>query len=219
MRGARGGLAALALVAAGGAAAPAAAHITIAPGASRPGDLQRYRVLVPTEEDSDVLSVDMRMPPGFTFVLVEQKAGFSARVVRKNDAVSEIRWRGRVPPEAFAELRFIARNPVKPGQLAFKAVQRYANGSVARWIGPPDAESPAPVVELSETATPVDIVSTDGEKLPTAAATPAAATTGAKGDADEAGDPDRDGLTLGLAIGGLVLGAAGVALGARRKAG
>ena len=52
----------LALLAALLLAAPAAAHVTVQPAASRPGDLQRYTVLVPNEEDSPTTSVAMRVP-------------------------------------------------------------------------------------------------------------------------------------------------------------
>ena len=33
--------------------------------------------------------------------------------------------------------------------LTFKALQTYSSGEVVRWIGPPDAEEPAPQVTLT----------------------------------------------------------------------
>ena len=37
----------------------------------------------------------------------------------------------------------------KPGaKLTFKALQTYEGGEVVRWIGPPDADEPAPQVTL-----------------------------------------------------------------------
>ena len=198
----------LALLAALLLAAPAAAHVTVQPAASRPGDLQRYTVFVPNEEDSPTTSVAMRVPEGVDFLLVEAAAGWDARVVRRGDVISEIRWTGGdVPPGGYAELHFLARNPVEQGAVAFPAVQTYGSGSVARWIGPADGDNPAPRVELSETATPVDVVSTHGEAQP---AEPGPATAARAPEAASS----RDGLTLGVAIAGLVaaLGALGVTL-------
>jgi hypothetical protein len=120
-----------------------------------------------------------------------------------------------VPPGGYAELHFIARNPVRVGPVAWKALQRYDDGSVVRWIGSADSEQPAAVTTLSEDAVPVDVVSTHGESAPAAsggaAGAPARAATA---------EPGRDGLTLGLAIAGAVLGAAALALAlVRRRAG
>ena len=40
--------------------------------------------------------------------------------------------------------------PNEPGKaLTFKALQTYSNGEVVRWIGPPDADEPAPQVTLT----------------------------------------------------------------------
>ncbi len=189
-------------------AAPAAAHVTVQPGASRPGELQRYTVFVPTEESSATTGVAIRVPKGVDFLLVESTPGWASKVVRKDDAVSEVHWtKGKVPPDHYAELHFIARNPVGQGEATFPAVQTYASGSVVRWIGGADSDHPAPHVDISESATPVDVVSTHGEAVPTGTATGAAKTTAA----DAAADTDaRDGLTLALAIVALVVALAGL---------
>jgi uncharacterized protein YcnI len=191
----------------GAAAAPgAAAHVTVQPAASRPGELQRYRVVVPNERASGTTTgVDLRLPPGITFALAEQVAGWRVRVVRRGSAISELRWRGgRVPPDGYAELRFIARNPVRTGPVDWKALQRYSDGSTVRWIGSAESETPAAVTTLSEDAAPVDVVSTHGESAPAgASAAPASSAPAGSG---------RDGLTLALAVGGLLLGAAAMGL-------
>jgi uncharacterized protein YcnI len=184
----------------------AAAHVTIQPAASRPAELQRYRVIVPNERSSSTTEVDLRLPDGVTFALVEQVAGWRTTVVKRGSAISELRWRGGpVPPDGYAELRFIARNPVKTGPIVWKALQRYDDGAIVRWIGNADSDSPAPVTTLSEDAVPVDVVSTHGEVAPRSPATPAAA-----GQAASTGG--RDALTVALAIVGALLGAAALAL-------
>ena len=193
----------------------AAAHVTVQPAASQPAQLQRYRVIVPNERASSATTgVDVKLPAGVTFALTEQLAGWRARIVKRGNAISELRWRGGpVAPGGYAELRFIARNPVRLGPITWKALQRYDDGTVVRWIGGAGSETPAPVTTLSERAAPVDVVSTHGEGAP--AASGAAATTTTNSD-----DGGRDGLTLALALVGALLGAAALALAltSRRRA-
>jgi uncharacterized protein YcnI len=190
----------------GAIAAPgAAAHVTVQPAASRPADLQRYRVIVPNEKATATVGVDLKLPAGVTFALAEQVAGWRVKIVKAGSAISQLRWRGGpVPPGGYAELRFIARNPVKLGRVQWKALQRYADGSVVRWIGAAGSDFPAPATTLSESAVPVDVVSTHGE----AAAAPS---TAAVAVVDE-GDTERDGLTLAIAILAALLGTAALAL-------
>jgi uncharacterized protein YcnI len=197
-----------AALALGAIAAPgAAAHVTVQPAASRPADLQRYRLLVPNERESDATTgVDLRLPTGVTFALVETAPGWRTSSVKRGSEFSELRWRsGRIAPGEYAALHFIVRNPVKIGPVAWKALQRYADGTIVRWIGSPGSDQPAPVTKLSEDAVPVDVVSTHGEQTPAASAPARASTT-----ADKASG-GRDGLTLAIAILAAALGA--VALG------
>jgi uncharacterized protein YcnI len=210
----RQGLRVGALAVALGAALPAAgasAHVTLQPPQGRPADLQRYRVIVPNERESQATTgVDLKLPAGITFALVESVAGWHTKVVKRGSAIAELRWRGgRVPPGGYAELHFIARNPVRTGTIAWKALQRYSDGSVVRWIGSPSSDQPAPTTRLSESATPVDVVSTHGEATLAATrggtAAPAAAASSSSSDG-------RDGLTLGIAIAAAVLAAAALGL-------
>jgi uncharacterized protein YcnI len=191
----------------------AAAHVTLQPTAGRPADLQRYRVIVPNERESQATTgVDLRMPAGITFALVESVAGWRTQVVKHGSEIAELRWRhGRVPPGGYAELHFIARNPVRTGAIVWKALQRYDDGSVVRWIGSPTSDQPAPVTQLSETATPVDVVSTHGESEPIA-------TGGGDTAPSRNGDGD-DGLALAVAIAAAVLAAGALGLQLRRRRG
>jgi uncharacterized protein YcnI len=157
-------------------AAPASAHVTLQPAASRPAELQRYTVYVPTERKAATTGVRVRVPAGVDFALVEPVPGWTATVVRQGDRIAELRWSGgRVAPDQYAELHFIARNPVRAGTVTWPALQTYADGKVARWIGSPDSDEPAPRVGVSESAPVVDAVSTHGQAQPKAAAAPAPA--------------------------------------------
>jgi uncharacterized protein YcnI len=203
-----------AAVALGALVAPgAAAHVTVQPAASRPAELQRYRVIVPNERESgSTTGVDLRMPKGITFALVEAAPGWTTKVVRSGGEISELRWSGGdVRPDGYAALYFIARNPVRVGPIAWKALQRYSDGSVVRWIGSADSDTPAPVTTLGEDALPVDVVSTHGESEP--AATSAGASPAPVKEAAASGG-GRDGLTLAIAA--ALLGAAALGLTLRR---
>ena len=191
----------------------AAAHVTLQPPVGRPADLQRYRVIVPNEQAAHATTgVDLRLPAGMTFVLVESAPGWRTQVVKRGGAMAELRWRGgHVAPDGYTELHFIARNPVRTGALVWKALQRYDDGGVVRWIGSAGSDRPAPVTRLSESAVPVDVVSTHGEALPAAASATRATAAAA--------EPGRDGFTLGLAILGALLGACALAASVRRTRG
>jgi uncharacterized protein YcnI len=201
---ARRGLLALALTAAG--APPAAAHITLEPASGRPGDLQLYRLLVPNEGDNDTIAIRVRVPAGVDFALIGTAPGWQTRLVRAGNRIAELRWSGgRIHPDGFGMLTFIARNPVREGPIAWKAIQRYEDGTVVRWIGSADSDEPAPVVRLSERAVPRDVVSVHGEASPTARI---AAPGGKSSDGD---------APTGLAIAALVIGAAGLAAAVSRS--
>ena len=66
----------------------------------------------------------------------------------------------RIPPDQYDSFQFIARNPVREGELEWKVIQRYTDAT-DRWIGPPDSENPAARTTISETATPVDAINTE----------------------------------------------------------
>jgi uncharacterized protein YcnI len=222
---ARGALAGLAAAAA--LAPAAAAHVVVLPAASRPADLQLYRVIVPNEmQDADTTRVELKLPAGIDFALVDQIPGWTGKLVRAGGQPDRIVWSGgKVPPDGYAELRFIARNPVQTGTVAFKALQTYSNGQVERWIGAPDAEKPAAQVRLAEDATPQDVVAVNGGEAapsgsPGTSATPAATPAAGAANAESAasGDGGRDTLTFVLALVALVVALVAAGAGIARAA-
>ncbi|MEA2254965.1 MAG: hypothetical protein QOG35_1010 [Solirubrobacteraceae bacterium] len=217
----RGGPRALALAAAASAiaASAASAHVTIAPAASRPADLQRYRLLVPNEstDGKATTGVDVQLPPGITFALADAQPPWKVALVRRGGEIAQIRWSGgSIPVDGYGELEFIARNPVRAGAATFKTLQRYAGGEVVRWIGSPDSDTPSPTVQITERAVPQDVVSVHGGKAPAsgpAASAPAAAGADARGGSSTTATAA---LIAGLLA--LVVAAASLALAVRRRA-
>jgi uncharacterized protein YcnI len=161
------------LAAASALALPAAAsaHVTLQPSTAPAGGFARVDVRVPNErDDSATTKVDVQLPPGFAFVSFEPRPGWKVTLEREkldqpiktdegleiDEGVSRITWTGdgkdgKIGPGEFVDFGLSLKMPdAKPGdRLTFKALQTYDDGQVVRWIGPEDADEPAPVVTLT----------------------------------------------------------------------
>jgi periplasmic copper chaperone A len=198
----------------------AAAHVTLQPNEAPAGGFTRLDVRVPNErDDAGTTKVDVQLPPGFVFVSYEPVPGWDVKVTKRKlaepieshgeqitEEVGRITWTGDgktgiIRPGQFQDFGLSLGMPDQPGAgLTFKALQTYENGEVVRWIEAPDAEQPAPQVEL--TAAEDEHGAAAGEPAPPeqAAAVPEA-TDG------DAGAPEW------LAIAALVVGALGLVAG------
>ena len=195
-------------------AIPAAgAHVTVSPRTLPANSFSSFAISVPDEApDTATTKVTEQLPADLSSVSFQPKPGWVRSVTTVKlakpvtndegetvtDRIATVTWEGgAIAPGEFDEFVLSGRAPGTRGTLVFPTVQTYSNGDVVRWIGDPAADSPAPRVTVTPRA---------GQ----APAAPAASD-------DEGG---RDGLTLGLAIAGLVAGLAalGVALFRRPKA-
>lgn len=187
--------------------AAAEAHVTVQPEELPAGGFARMDIRVPNErDDAGTTKVEVRMPPGFLFASYQPVPGWKARIVKEKldepieqhgeqitEQVDRVIFTGGViRPGQFQDFPLSVGVPEgKPGAaLKFPALQTYQGGEVVRWIGPEDADEPAPVVRL-----------TSGEDEQVAPA-PAAQRTVA--------DDDDDGGSDGLAIAALIVGALGL---------
>jgi uncharacterized protein YcnI len=196
-------------------AIPAAgAHVTISPRTLPANSFSSFAISVPDEApDATTTKVTVQLPADLSSVSFQPMPGWerSVTMVRLakpvtndegetvTDRIATVTWEGgAIAPGEFDEFVLSGRAPGTRGTLIFPAVQTYSNGDVVRWIGDPGADSPAPRVTVTTRA---------GQ-----------ASAAAQAEADDEGG--RDGLTLGLAIAGLVAGLAalGVALFRRPKA-
>jgi uncharacterized protein YcnI len=211
-----------AAIAAAALIAPAAAgaHVTLQPDSAPAGGFARLDVRVPNErDDAGTVKVAVQMPPGVATASYEPVPGWSVEVTREQldepidvhgeaitEQVSQVTWTGSprrggiIEPGQFQDFGLSLRVPDgEPGdELTFKAVQTYQGGEVVRWIGPADAEEPAPIVTLA--AAEDEHAAAPAEA--TDAAQPAAATT-----SEDGGGSD------GLAIAALIVGAVGLVAG------
>ena len=144
----------------------AAAHVTLNPPEWEAGGFARFAVRVPNERDNadttrisvkfpeQVLSASFQPVEGWkrTVKMVELDEPIDVEGEQVTERIDTVTWSGgRIRPGEFQEFGVSFRTPEEPDtELAFPAVQRYSNGDVVRWIGPPDAEEPAPVVAITE---------------------------------------------------------------------
>jgi len=203
----------------------AQAHVTIQPSEAPAGDFTRLDVRVPNEQDSAATTkVSVQFPPGFTEASYQPVPGWKTKVKKSKldtpvktdegdtitEQVSEMTWTGsgsgagRIGPGQFQDFGLSVQIPEKPNtSLTFKATQTYSNGDVVRWIGPPDAEEPAPQVKITAAG---------------AAESAATTNTAATGSKDEDSDDNKTLSVIALIVGALGLLAGGAALLTRRRA-
>ncbi|HEY7376438.1 MAG TPA: YcnI family protein [Polyangia bacterium] len=160
------------LVASGALALPAAAqaHVTLQPNTAQAGAYTVLDVRVPNERDkASTVKVDVQFPDGFAAVSYQPMSGWKVKVVKKKlatpiqtddgpitEGISRMIWTGsrkglgKVAPGQFMDFPISVKIPGKAGDvLTFKALQTYSNGEVVRWIGPPNADEPAPRVTVT----------------------------------------------------------------------
>ncbi|OIV38461.1 hypothetical protein BIV57_05510 [Mangrovactinospora gilvigrisea] len=211
-----------------GLAVPASAHVTVNPSSAPQGSYSTLAFKVPNEKDNaDTVKVEVYFPTDHPLasVSVQPVPGWTATVqkttlktpIKTDDgtvtqAVSKVTWSGgKIAPNQFQQFTVSAGPlPSDAKSLTFKALQTYSDQGgkdVVRWIEPaqagrPEPQNPAPVLTLTPASSGDAATGASG-----AAATRAAAPA-------SAASSDSDGTARGLAVAALVVGAAGVAVGA-----
>jgi uncharacterized protein YcnI len=124
------------------------AHVTVAPRESQAGAEQRYTIRVPTEGQVATTSVELEIPPNMTVLEVVPGEGYTFETRREGTRVVAITWKREIPPKQTAEFVFVARNPAA-GQVAWRARQRFADGTSADWVGVEGDRRPASVTTVT----------------------------------------------------------------------
>lgn len=209
------------------AAVPASAHVTVSSPDAKAGGYAKLVFRVPTESDTastSKLTVTMPTEHPFASVRPQVKPGWTVKAVEANlatpvqvgdtkltKAVATVTFTaaaGGIPSGSFDEFALsVGRLPEGVDALSFPAEQTYSDGKVVRWDQPVPAsgdepEHPAPTLKLAAADT--------AEAGDTAGTTPVTATA-------DSGGGSSDTVARALGIGGLVLGAVGVAFGLRRR--
>ena len=137
------------------AAAPAGAHVQMTPAEVAPGDPVEFELLVPGETDAHTIEVALRIPEGVLPLSFERVPGWHRQLDKRADgSISVVRWHGELARDGFARFAFLASTPDREGEISWKAIQRYDDGSESAWIGPPGSDQPAAVTRVSADAAP-----------------------------------------------------------------
>jgi uncharacterized protein YcnI len=202
----------------------AQAHVSLHPNEVPAGSFAALDIRVPNEsEDANTVKLAVQLPPGFADVSPEVMPGWNVKVTTAKlaeplqtddgevtEGVRQIVWtgsgaQGRIPPGQFLSFPISTEIPGEAGQtLTFKVLQYYDDGEVARWIGSPNSDNPAPDVDVTAAGGVLQDVA-GGE-----AEAPAAAAPGGEAPGDSEGS---DSASKGLGIAALVLGALGLLAG------
>ena len=129
------------------------AHVTVWPRQSQAGASERYTVRVPTEGKITTTAVELEVPADVTVTGVLAGSGFTYDARREGDRIVAITWKQDIKAGEVGEFVFFARNP-QAQQIAWKARQRFADGTSADWIGVVGDRRPASVTTLTAAAAP-----------------------------------------------------------------
>lgn len=213
-------------------ATTAQAHVSVHPNTIPAGAFATLELRVPGEQaGAHVTKVDTLFPAGFLSADYANVPGWRARVlvrrlatpVQSDDGpidseVARITWtwvgpEGRVDDGQFVAFPLSVAIPQgDTGEsLAFKTLETYSDGKVARWIGPPSADEPAPTIDVTAKGGVIEDVA-GGEAGPTPGQTPtgqsAAVVSARTGTAAASGAASK-----GLAIAALIVGVLGLLAG------
>ena len=138
--------AALALLLLGGVVQ---AHIRINPAESTAGAREMYRMRVPNEKQVNSGRIEGEFPAGMKVYAFEPRPGWSVDIRRnaQGEIVGAV-WTGVLKPYEFLEFGMLAINPQAAGELVWKFVQYYDDGTKEEFAGPVGSRLPSPVVTL-----------------------------------------------------------------------
>jgi uncharacterized protein YcnI len=219
------------------ALAPTAAfaHVTVQPNEYEIGSFARFVVRVPNErDDASTTKISVKFPSTLVSVGFQPIAGWDRTVKMKTlkkpievfgekvtEVVGTVTWTGgKIAPGEFQEFGFSAKVPDEPTDLVFPALQTYSSGEVVRWIGPEDADNPAPHVNILDAGTAeaggqlglLGDLHEDIHSLEDKVAALEDATSGSSTTADDENENDDDGsdvltyIALGVGIVALLVG-------------
>ena len=129
------------------------AHVTVWPRQSQAGASERYTVRVPTEGTITTTAVELEVPSDVTVTGVLAGSGFTCDARREGDRIVAITWKQDIKAGEVGEFVFFARNP-QAAQIAWKARQKFADGTSAEWIGVVGDRRPASITTLTAPAAP-----------------------------------------------------------------
>jgi uncharacterized protein YcnI len=110
-------------------------HIDLDPRQSLSKRWETYTVRIPNETKASTVKIHAVVPDAFEIEMVEHSEVWQIATSRDDRGfVRELTWSGgRIPPQTFGEVKFLARNPEKPGLYNWQFTQYYETGDAAPW--------------------------------------------------------------------------------------
>ena len=130
-------------------AAQVDAHVTVWPQESQAGGRERYTVRVPTEGQVSMTAVEIEVPADVRVTGVLVGGGYTYEARREGDRIVAITWTQEIKPGEYGEFVFFAVNPESEA-IAWKARQRFADGTSADWVGAQTDRRPASMTLLTD---------------------------------------------------------------------
>jgi uncharacterized protein YcnI len=128
---------------------PAWAHVVVSPEEVRAGDYETLTVSVPTEKEIPTTEIRVEVPEGFLLSGVQPVPGWEYSFEEDGGIVTAVTFSGgEIRPREFQQFLVQAQAPEEPGEYPWKAIQTYEDGSVVEWVGSPESEEPASVIEV-----------------------------------------------------------------------
>ncbi|HYH49903.1 MAG TPA: DUF1775 domain-containing protein [Acidimicrobiia bacterium] len=112
---------------------------------------QKLSFHVPEEKGPDVhnTKIVFVLPAGFSDARCDAKPQWDCGVSSASNgrtAVTYTRTAGNTVDDRFS---FSVRTPANPGEYPIPTNQSYSDNSTVRWAGPPNSDTPAPVLKVT----------------------------------------------------------------------
>jgi len=122
-------------------------HSDLDPRQSIPNKWETYTLNVPTETEVSTVQVRLLVPREFEIEMLEHSQVWQITKARdERGYIREVTWSGSsIPPQTFAELKLLIRNPATPGTYVWKIEQYSQDGTVATWEAQTQIVPPATV--------------------------------------------------------------------------
>lgn len=128
------------------------AHATFVKTASVPANSDQTLTIDAEEErgpDVHNAKVIIEVPSGFVVARCEPKAGWSCSKSSASGGRTLLTWIRDSGADPGGRFTFSLRTPRDAGNYPFEVNQFYSDGKASRWDGPPDSDTPAPVLKVT----------------------------------------------------------------------
>jgi Domain of unkown function (DUF1775) len=173
----------------------------------RPSSTFELHMYVPDELDPSLWNteVEVKVPASWKMVSCHGLTHWSCRInVELPNGARGVDFKnsgGVTDPNE--DFYFTVTAPATPGSYAFPTIQRYSDGTLIRWVGPPDAGEPAPeIIVLAPGVAPEVAPPTTVDTAPPPSSEEGASTTPTLGTSTPDGSTATTGAVTGSSTGG-----------------